>query len=808
MNATMSDIPASQDQDRTDLISLTRTLAEADRSTDSPIEAGTCFGRYRIVRVLGRGGMGSVYLAEQTAPVQRLVAIKVMTVGRFSPEARWRFAVESQALARMSHPGIAQVLDAGASPEGHLYFVMEHVAGEALGNWIQRRNPDLDLRLTLLRDACLAVAHAHSRGVLHCDLKPGNLLVTEVDGRPFVKLIDFGISRMVGEAQHEIAGTPGYMSPEQSAGEGIDTRSDVYALGILMFETVTDQRYRDWASGTPVGLDEARRHIAEESPPRADAAHPVRQRRARFRELEAIWSRAAARERDQRYATADALAEDLGRWLAREPVAAMAGGDLYRLRCFMRRQRVLSSAVLLFAAIAGILWWRLADQLAETRRERNTADQVTGLLLDTFGAADPYAHPGGSLSVRDWLRGAAAGLAERDIEPLARMRVLRTLGGVQSRLELFNDAEATLARAVALADSSGSPPAEREPLEISRIQAAMNAEQFEAAQTALDAAILRIRSSADARILADALIVQAEIGQYTEAFDRANAALAEAKLLLADIDDADLHFRWHRQHGRLAYGQDRSLDAVTSLREAHVIAARLHGVDDLRTLDTLSDLALAQAAVGDVDASEQNRRLIARHTEAIWGEDSPGLAIALSNLAALLQRRGDEDRLREAAGIARRAYDINLRMLGPESMDTALSANNLANVLGLLGEHDAAEPLHAVAVHGLETSLGSEHSHLGIALNNQARNLVQLGRFVEAGPVVERAGQIISTSLGQAHPRFALWQLTHAEWLLASGDSASARKLAGEVEPKIRSRYVAGTPEMQRLQRILSRDDE
>ena len=782
--------------DRTDLIALTRTLAGAEREAAAAPGAGTRFGRYRILQAIGSGGMGTVHLAEQMEPVRRQVAIKVMTIGRFSPEYRMRFEIERQSLARMGHPGIAQIFDAGATPEGDLYFVMEYVIGERFDPWCQRPAATLDQRLLLLRDACRAVAHAHAKGVLHCDLKPSNLMVAEVDGRPFAKLIDFGIAHSIGEGRHEAAGTPGYMSPEQFGQADIDTRSDVFSLGVLLFEAITDRRFRPWAADSLVPLASARQRVEDEADGCPAFARPGLGG-ARTRELQAILDRALARDRDRRYAGADALADDLDRFLAHQPVLAAGQGGFYAFRCFVRRHALLSAAVLVFAAVSAVLVWRLVAQLAETRRERDTADQVTGLLLDTFSAADPYAHPGGSISARDLLRGAATDIGQRAITPAVRVRVLRTLGEVQSRLELFADSAQSFATAAELAGDD----AERTRLKLAQAQALMNGEDFDAATKLADAALATLPASAAAD-RSDALLVRAEIGEYTEDLTLARALLAEAEPLVAKAQDPELRHRLQRQLGRVVLGSGDANAAVTHLSAAHDTARMHYGEQDLRTLDTLSDLAVARAQAGDLERSEQERRAIVTLTERIWGEDSPGLAIALSNLGALLQRRGGDARLRESAEITQRAYDINRRMLGAASMDTALTANNLANVLSLLGQHAAAEPLHAAAVHGLEASLGSEHSHLGIALNNQARNLIRLGRAAEAGPLVERAGTILAASLGPEHARYAVWQLTRAEWLLASGDAAAAAQQTMAAQGQIEANFAADSTEVARLREL------
>lgn len=793
-NRRPSDGDSSHAAEATVLFDLTRSVTAVDRRESDSLAAGTRVGRFRIIRQLGSGGMGTVYLAEQLEPIARLVAIKMMSVERFSPEHRWRFAQEAQAMARMTHPGIAQLFDAGASADGQLYFVMEHVAGEPLGDWRQRICPSIEAVIQLLRDICRAVAHAHGKGVLHCDIKPTNVLVTDIDARPFAKLIDFGIARMVGESERHFAGTPAYMSPEQIAGGSIDTRSDVYALGVLLFETLTGRRFRDWCSGDVPRSELETRIASEPAVPRIDLP-TTRLPKARRRELAAIVARAMAKDPEQRYASSDALADDLERWIRNEPVAAMRGGDLYRLGCLIRRQRALSTAAAAFVVVAGLLVWRLVDQLDETRRERNVARQVTELLLDTYRAADPYRYPGGSITARELLRASAEQAQRSRLERAERLRILETLGEVQSRLELFSDATSTFDLALGLVESG----AERDALLVAKAATLMNGERFDDATAILDEVIDRLRFQGPSDSLADALLVRAEVAEYREELELARRLLDDAAPMVAQATAGDLLLRWQRRMGRIALAAGDTDGAIRWLDSAHETARQREGDRALPTLDILSDLALARSRAGDLEAAERDSRLIVELTERIWGEESPGLAIALSNLGAILQRRGGESRLEEAAVTGRRAYEINFRILGEDSMDTALAANNLANALGLIGRHGEAEPLHAAAVRGLRARLGDAHSHVGIALHNHGRNLMRLRRPEEAGRLIEQAGAILADSLGKDHPRYAAWQLTRAEWLLGVGRRQEALETIVAAEPAILTNFARESPEMARL---------
>lgn len=782
------DADAASDQDKTELAALTQAVGDCNGLPNAEIPPGTTFGRFRIVRILGRGGMGVVHLARQTEPVARDVAIKVMAIGAFQPEHRLRFALEAQALATMAHPGIAQIHDAGATADGRLYFVMEFVPGRPLAEWLAQPDFGITDRVRLVRDACRAVAHAHGRGVLHCDLKPGNILVAEVDGRAMPKLIDFGIARMAGTLERESVGTPGYMSPEQAAGEVIDTRSDVYALGVILREILGVPK--------PAGASETR---PRESPV-SDRAILPSIGRTRAAELSAILARATMPARELRYPNADALADDLSRWLEREPVHAYSNSDLYRLRCLVRRQAGISATVAVFLAVCAVLAWRLFVQLEATRRERDTATQMTELLLETFRSADPYQFPGGSISTRDLLRTGAGRVTGKPLDAIVRQRVLTALGDLQSRLELYADASQTLGLAADLAQGP-----ERERILLAQAQAMLNDESFEAAAQLVDERIAILRRDDPLELLPDALLVRAEIAEYVEDLALAGQLLDETSALLANHDAPELDLRLLRQRGRVALANGNPGAAVQWLGSARTAASKLYGDMDLRTIDCLSDLAIAEAQAGNLDASERHRRDIVAATEATWGEDSPGLAIALDNLGAILQRQGGAARLAEAVALAERAYTINRRMLGESSMHTALSANNFANSLAASGRHDEAQPLHAQAVAGLEKILGATHSHVGIARHNQARTWLALGRLDDASRGLEASGQILRESLGDAHPRLLVWELTRAELLHAQDRGAGSAALLGRIEPGLTAAFGPDGPEARRVAALRSR---
>lgn len=348
-------------------------------ANDSPNDAeeDILAGRYRLIRPLGEGGMGTVYLAEQTDGVRRSVAVKLIRAGCETPHIIARFEAERQALALMTHPHIARVFDGGVSADGWPFFVMEYVDGRTITEYCHIHQQSVRDRLALFLAICDAVRHAHQRGVIHRDLKPSNVLVAETDGVAIPKVIDFGVAkatagrltdRALGTSPGALIGTPVYMSPEQAGAntEDVDTRTDVYALGVLLYELLTGTTPipDEVARSTP--LHELLRKVQEEEPesPRQRVARrsgakappgdPKTLARMLSRELDWIVLKAIAKERDRRYDSPAALSEDLQRYLADEPVVAGPPTRWYRVRKFIKRNRLAVTVALLMIALCGV----------------------------------------------------------------------------------------------------------------------------------------------------------------------------------------------------------------------------------------------------------------------------------------------------------------------------------------------------------------------------------------------------------------------------------------------------------------------
>ncbi len=318
-------------------------------------QLGMNIGPYRILEKLGEGGGGIVYEAEQKSPVRRKVALKVLKPGLDKRRVMNRFQAEREALELMEHPGIARVLDAGVTPDDRPYFVMELVRGVKITEYCARLAAPLSVRLHLVQQVCLAVQHAHQKGIIHCDLKPSNILITVVEGTPIPKVIDFGIAKATAGSQTESlqpAGTPAYMSPEQISGSNdVDTRSDIYSLGVILYELLTGRLPFDMdASGTTITND-ARQWPKHDKPPLpSQVARRTSVRLHLDDDLDWMVMTALESDRERRYATMRGLAQDIARYLNHEPILCRPPSRLYRLRKLVRRNRLASAAI-----VAGVI---------------------------------------------------------------------------------------------------------------------------------------------------------------------------------------------------------------------------------------------------------------------------------------------------------------------------------------------------------------------------------------------------------------------------------------------------------------------
>ena len=441
-------------------------------------------GPYKILSVLGEGGFGIVYLAEQSEPVRRRVALKLIKPGMDSRAVIARFEAERQALALMDHSNVARVLDVGTTERGLPYFVMEHVAGVPITTYCERAKLDLRQKLELFIEVCGAVQHAHQKGVMHRDIKPSNILVEYADGRAMPKVIDFGVAKALGQPltdrpahtqAGQFVGTPEYMSPEQAEGStlDVDTRSDVYSLGVVLYELLTGELPFDGTRLRESGQSEMVRTLREDEPAKpssrvthvlskqgkgltADRRIALRQRAGRLRgDLDWIVMRCLEKDRSRRYSTPNGLAMDIGRYLKHEPVLAGPPSAFYRLRKFVTRNRVGVTAAAVVAAVlilgmvgTSIGFLRAEEARRDEARQRETAEKMYSYLSDQFISAVSPEQMGSDVTMRAVLEAAEQQIGShfRGM-PIAEAGLRMTVGETYLSLGVYQKALAEFQRA-------------------------------------------------------------------------------------------------------------------------------------------------------------------------------------------------------------------------------------------------------------------------------------------------------------------------------------------------------------------------
>ncbi|MCL4838940.1 MAG: serine/threonine-protein kinase [Thermoanaerobaculia bacterium] len=718
-------------------------LAEGDASRSrSAAGEGERLGPYRLLELLGEGGFGSVYLAEQSEPVERRVALKLLKPGMDSRQVLARFEQERQALALMDHPGIAKVFDAGTTSTGRPFFVMEWVQGEPITAFCDRRRLPIRARLELFAQLCAAVQHAHSKGVIHRDLKPSNVLVSEVDGQPLAKVIDFGIAKATAGqlaertllTEHfQMIGTPEYMSPEQAGGSlDIDTRTDVYALGVLLYELLTGALPFDAKSLRAAAYGEMARIIREVDPPKPStrlgraaetlstvaasrATEPARLSSALRGDLDWIVMKALEKERARRYETASGLAQDVRRHLAGEVVLAAPPSTAYRVRKFVRRHRLpvaaaSAVAVALVLGLAGTAWQaKVASERADELR------QVSAFQEAMLAQVDPTT--AGVRLTEDVTRRLAAALEKAKVPEGER------IAQVDSFRQSWARVNATDA-ATALIDVAILRPA------VAAIEAQFEDQPAVAAQ-------LR-------QALADRY---RKLGLLDAALPLQESALATRRRVLGE-DHPDT-LTSIDSLGLLLQDRGQLAEAEPFTREALAKRRRALGEEHPDTLLSLGNMGVLLQAQGQLDEAERYTREALEKHRRVLGDEHPSTLISMGNLAVQLRLQG---KLAEAEPLAREALEKRRRALGEEHPETLLSLNNLSVLLRGQGKSAEAEPFQREALEKYRRALGEEHPRTLNAIGNMAVQLFEQGKLAEAEPFYREALEKRRRVQGEDHP--------------------------------------------------------
>ena len=701
-----------------ELVSLLDADGAPDGPTLAPVRVRETLGPYRLMECIGRGGMGEVFLAEQTEPVKRRVAIKLIRPGLAGAEVFARFESERQALALMNHPAIAQVLDAETTSDGRPYVVMEYVSGLPITEYCDREQLSIEARVQLFLEVLGGVRHAHQKGVLHRDLKPSNILVSVEDGTPRVKIIDFGIAkalegRLTDKTLHtefgRVLGTPQYMSPEQAGTSpfDVDTRSDVYSLGVLFYELLTGVR--------PFGGDAAEssfdalvQRLRERDPvrpsarvrgfgsdPETDTEQLATSRKTEssrwIRRLEGdldwIALRALERDRERRYASVQEFADDLSRHLRLEPVLAGPPSTTYRMGRFVRRHRlgVTAAGVAILGLIAGGVAAGIGLQRAlraeeSARAEARAAKEVAEFLESTFRVSDPMRVPGQAVTVSAVLSESAKKLREdTSMAPATRSRLLDTLGEIYVNLGEYEDGE-LLAEAWRIrVDEFGPNHPETASTEaklgvLRRLQG-----RPDEAETHLAHAIEVLRDSPK------------EFGVH----------------LAGSLDDLGTVYLRKGEYDR----------AEASFQEAIEMIRTSEGDDSYRLVGTYNNLAVSHWERGQLEETLPYFERALAIAEMHFDDTHPMIGSILNNIGAL---HWTLEEYEEAAPYIRRSVEIGEKVLEPDHPELAIALSNLGEIESLVGNHDEAEALFGRALAIFESKgvdpLLEAHAHLGLGL--------------------------------------------------------------------------------------------
>jgi len=750
-----------------------RLAIERDRLADTEI------GPYHVDTEIGRGGMGVVYRATRT-DIGSIVALKMLRERFPSTERVERFLQEQQVLGRLQHPSIARFLDAGLTVDGTPFFVMEYVDGTP----ITKACRDLGLRDRLERflDVCDAVQHAHRQLVVHRDIKPSNVFVTP-DGE--VKLLDFGIAKLLKEDARltqtsERLLTPAYAAPEQVRAEDVSTATDVYALGALLYEMLAEVRPLD-VDG--LAFPEAAERIIKDEPAppsrRAASTGSLLSPTRLHGDLDTICLTALRKEPDRRYASVEALRDDVERFLASRPITARPDSLSYRAAKFVRRNRAWAvastAALLVLGAVLTFYTARLTEERDRATEQAAIAESVTAFLVETLEEGDPNSAAGDTLTIYDVVDRAEERAGSLADEPLVQANVLDAIGRVRYIHGDLEPADSLFTRALALrreALRAGHPDIAASLNHIAEVRSMQG--RYASADSLLETSLALYQHSDEEaetmihplRLLAKVRYRQGQSAAADSLYERVLEMQRRTQTLTAE-GVADVH----QERGMAKFQQGDYEGAAHTYREAIRRFEQVHPDGHHATASAMANLASIERVAGNYDAAAEGYRESLTLTQRILGERHINVALIQNNLAVTYYRQG---RVEQAAAMMRQNLELRQDLLGPDHPAVATAHNNLGDMLRALGDPAAAEAQFRTALKIRQTTLGPDHARTLTTRHNLATLFAERGDRSRAEKIWRDVLDRLRNTLGSEHPRVARVLQGMGTMYASAGDYAAA----------------------------------